>query len=50
MSRNLFELMQTCFPNGSGFDYVAKKFIFFDHKVAHVLSVYYTVLITLPCT
>ena len=28
----MVELLQTCFPNGSRFDYLAKKFIFFDHK------------------
>ena len=32
MKRSLVELMQTRFPTGSRFDYVAKKIIFVDHK------------------
>ena len=32
MKRNWLNSCKLVFPNGSRFDYVAKKFIFFDHK------------------
>ena len=52
MKRNLVELMQTRFPTGSRFDYVAKKIIFVDNKDCswHQCLLLYMVFMTLPCT